>query len=101
MIWFEHMPLVTPEGDGVVQELNSEVWSGMNVVVCGPSGCGKSSLFRILGEVSPGEATVICWRRGKVRSISFFSLLLPSLLSSPLLSVSACEFMYVHVFTLL
>jgi ABC-type dipeptide/oligopeptide/nickel transport system ATPase component len=41
IIRFEHVPIVTPNGDVLVRELNFEIKAGMNCLIAGPNGCGK------------------------------------------------------------
>lgn len=66
---FEKVPLVTPNGDILIKEMNFEVTSGTNVIICGPNGCGKSSLFRVLGEVRARMAVI--WNIECIMSIAF------------------------------
>ena len=48
-----NVPIITPNGDTIVNDISFEIKEGMHCVFVGPNGCGKSSLMRIIGELWP------------------------------------------------
>lgn len=52
-IVFKSVPVISPNGDLLVKEINFKIAAGEHLMITGPNGSGKSSLVRILADLWP------------------------------------------------
>lgn len=48
---FSHVPIIAPNGETIIDEVNFSLEQGDHCFFDGPNGSGKTSVFRIMGEL--------------------------------------------------